>query len=64
MTKNPEQTTHPDLRVRVRDLEMKLEHILFLLHEYRQLRLCDRCDELAGIAPALREGFNKEGEEE
>jgi len=56
--------TDRDLAARVRDMEMNLEHVLFLLREYRQLRLCDRCADLADNAPVLREDFNEEGEEE
>ena len=64
MTKKLEPTSHPDIGDRVRDLEMKLEHILFLLREYRQFRICDRCADLAENAPTLREGFNEGAEEE
>ena len=48
----------------MRDLEMKMEHALFLLREYRQLRLCDHCAEIADIDPALREVFGEENGKE
>lgn len=45
MKKNPERIDTRNLNVRMQDLEMKLDHALFLLGEYRRMRLCDRCGE-------------------